>query len=204
MREDRVVFLKRQVAATEEEVRRRKKGRTLATSNNNPSRVSQQQKRKLTDDEAGGEKNKRIKQEEKEKEEEGKEEEEEEEIQALEKSPAPKTYRWVGGEVKLEEEKTPAIVDGGETRKRRKQDEKSQAEEKNCPATAKAFASFEIKEEPNENYRLAMKIIQEGLNHIKRDPRTSSHVIGAIKVLESEANEKSSGHNGFTEYFEYF
>ena len=84
-------------------------------------------------------------------------------------------------------------------RNKRKQDEKIQAEEKNCPTTAKAScqnaASFEIKEEvkeeePNENYRLAMKIIQEGLNHIKGDPRTSSHVISAIKVLEDEANEE--------------
>ena len=31
--------------------------------------------------------------------------------------------------------------------------------------------------EPNESYKLVMKIIHEGLKHIKRDPRTSSHVI---------------------------
>ena len=42
--------------------------------------------------------------------------------------------------------------------------------------------------EPNESYKLVMKIIHEG--HIKRDPRTSSHVISAIKVLEDEANEE--------------
>jgi len=44
--------------------------------------------------------------------------------------------------------------------------------------------------EPNESYKLVMKIIHEGLKHIKRDPRTSSHVISAIKVLEDEANEE--------------
>ena len=44
--------------------------------------------------------------------------------------------------------------------------------------------------EPNESYKLVMKIIHEGLKYIKRDPRTSSHVISAIKVLEDEANEE--------------
>ena len=46
------------------------------------------------------------------------------------------------------------------------------------------------KKEPNESYKLVMKIIHEGLKYIKRDPRTSSHVISAIKVLEDEANEE--------------
>ena len=58
LREDRVVFLKKQVAATEEELRKKKK-KTLAavSSNNNPSAiVSQRQKRKLTVDKRGKEK----------------------------------------------------------------------------------------------------------------------------------------------------
>ena len=37
-----------------------------------------------------------------------------------------------------------------------------------------------------------MKIIQEGLNHIKRDPTTPSKVIGAIKAFEDEAKGKKS------------
>ena len=67
----------------------------------------------------------------------------------------------------------------------------------------KTDASFQVKEEldedqrPSENYKLAMRIIQEGLNHIKRDPTTPSKVIGAIKVLEDEANGNRSAMTNF-------
>ena len=163
LREDRVVFLKKQVAATEEELRKKNK-KTLAavSSNNNPSAiVSQRQKRKLTVDKRG--KEKRVK-------------EEDEKDPEAKNCPAPRRYRWRSGEVELEEEKSHA--------------------EKNCPMPkpCQNILSFEVKKEepsedrPNENYKMAMKIIQEGLNHIKRDPRTSSQVMGAIKVLEDEAN----------------
>ena len=71
---------------------------------------------------------------------------------------------------------------------------------KNCPEPLTGLntdASFKVKEEldkdrPSENYKLTMKIIQEGLNHIKRDPTTPSKVIGAIKVLEDEQDGNKS------------
>ena len=61
----------------------------------------------------------------------------------------------------------------------------------------KIVGSFEVKDElneeaPSENYKLTMKIIEEGLNQIKKDPRASSKVIAAIKVLEDEVSGKRS------------
>ena len=77
---------------------------------------------------------------------------------------------------------------------------------KNCPVSntcKNTDALFQVKEEldedqrPSENYKLAMKIIQEGLNHIKKDPTTPSKVIGAIKVLEDEANRNKGSTTNF-------
>ena len=136
----------------EEEVQRTKIRDLAAVDISDPSTSSEQQKRKLTVDKVGRE-GKRMKKEEKEK-----------------SQVAPKTYRWISGEVKLEEVE--------------------------AKASCQNAASFEIKEEkvsekePNESYKVVMKIIHEGLKYIKRDPRTSSHVISAIKVLEDEANAK--------------
>ena len=64
-------------------------------------------------------------------------------------------------------------------------------------SSSKIVGSFEVKDElneeaPSENYKLTMKIIEEGLNQIKKDPRASSKVIAAIKVLEDEVNGKGS------------
>ena len=76
---------------------------------------------------------------------------------------------------------------------------------KNCPEPLTGVntdASFKVKEEldkdrPSENYKLTMKIIQEGLNHIKRDPTTPSKLICAIKVLEDEAGGNRSAITNF-------
>ena len=78
MREDRVVFLKKQVAATEEQVRKKKK-QTPSVSSSDPYLVSQQQKRKWPVDKGG--KEKRIK------------EEVVEKTPVFKNSLAPKTYR---------------------------------------------------------------------------------------------------------------
>ena len=64
-------------------------------------------------------------------------------------------------------------------------------------SSSKIVGSFEVKDElneeaPSENYKLTMKIIEEGLNQIKKDPRASSKVIAAIKVLEDEVSGKRS------------
>jgi len=72
---------------------------------------------------------------------------------------------------------------------------------KNCQVSK--TCKVEVKEEsddedrPSENYKLAMKIIQEGLNHIKRDPSTPSKVIGAMQVLEGEANRNEGSTTNF-------
>jgi len=185
LREERVVFLKEQLAATEEQVQRKKtssvscsaekqvaetgepvrkkKKQTPSVSSSNPSLLSQEQESSSSSSITQQQKRK-LKVEEGGKEKRIKQEEED--------SLAPRTYRWKSGEVELEEEKIPLV--------------------KNCPVPK--TCKVEVKEEsddvelPSENYKLAMKIIQEGLNHIKRDPTTPSKVISAIKVLEDQAN----------------
>ena len=52
----------------------------------------------------------------------------------------------------------------------------------------------EMKEQADENFKFVMEVIQPGLNHIKGDPRTSSKMIEAIKVLEEEAGGRLRKH----------
>ena len=62
---------------------------------------------------------------------------------------------------------------------------------KNCSGKENFDVDVKVKKEkncPSERYRMVMKIIEEGLSQIKREPGASLKVIRAVQMLEEEVN----------------
>ena len=62
---------------------------------------------------------------------------------------------------------------------------------KKCSGKDTFDAEVKVKKEkncPSERYRMVMKIIEEGLSQIKREPGASLKVIRAVQMLEEEVN----------------
>ena len=62
---------------------------------------------------------------------------------------------------------------------------------KKCSGKDTFDAEVKVKKEkncPSERYRMVMKIIEEGLSQIKREPGASLKVIRAVQMLEEEVD----------------